>query len=71
VSVYHSGLHFVVVLTNLSFNTFVTFIIDFSKCLHIFFSVVVSQWHLPVGVLWSKQICEQLHDDSNSFSEFR
>jgi hypothetical protein len=30
----------------------VNFIIDFSKGLHIFFSVVISQWCLPVGMHW-------------------
>jgi hypothetical protein len=34
-----------------------------------FSSAVISQWHLPVGVLDSKEIREQPHDDSDSFSE--
>jgi hypothetical protein len=35
------------------------------------FPVVTSKWRLPVGVSWdSKQIHEQLRDDSDSFSEF-
>lgn len=29
------------------------FILDFSKSLHIFLSVVISQWRLPVGVHWT------------------
>jgi hypothetical protein len=31
----------------------VDFITDFSKGLHIIFSVVISQWCLPVGVHWT------------------
>jgi hypothetical protein len=46
------------------------FMTDFSKGLHILMSVVTFLWHLPVGALDSKQIHEQLRDDSDSFSKF-
>jgi hypothetical protein len=48
----------------------VKIIIDFAKCLHIFFvSSYIPMVSTSGRALNSKQIREQLHDDSDSFSE--
>lgn len=43
---------FSVALITIYCDTFVNFMIDFSMGLHIFFSVGISQWRLPVAMHW-------------------